>query len=144
MIDYKSPIQIIEDQLHNQIITDYENGIMKALMRYQIHVDKEELLKALQYDRGQYEQGYQDGLNADKWIPCSERLPKIGQCVLIQLDMNEYDSEYDSTIQVRRYDGEQDVYKWKWEGLDIWTSEDVVLAWQPLPQPYKKEGAENE
>ena len=56
--------------------------------------------------------------------------------------MNEYDSEYDSTIQVRRYDGEQDVYKWKWEGLDIWTSEDVVLAWQPLPQPYKKEGAE--
>lgn len=79
---------------------------------------------------------------ADKWIPCSERLPKIGQCVLIQLDMNEYDSEYDSTIQVRRYDGEQDVYKWKWEGLDIWTSEDVVLAWQPLPQPYKKEGAE--
>ena len=96
----------------------------------------------LMFEIADYLKSLKEQPQADKWIPCEERLPKIGQCVLIQLDMNEYDSEYDSTIQVRRYDGEQDVYKWKWEGLDIWTSEDAVLAWQPLPQPYKKEGAE--
>lgn len=38
-----------------------DDGVLKAVGMCDVHVDKEELLKALQYDRGQYEQGHADG-----------------------------------------------------------------------------------
>lgn len=54
---YKSPIDIIYGQMETQM----EGDILRAIQRYGINVDKEELLRALQYDRGQYEKGYADG-----------------------------------------------------------------------------------
>ena len=42
--------------MRNQI----EGEIYKAVMNVGVNVDKEELLKALQYDRGQYQKGYKD------------------------------------------------------------------------------------
>lgn len=56
---YKSPITIIQDQIQMKI----ENDILKAIQRQNIVVDKEELIKALGYDREQYEKGYEDA----KW-----------------------------------------------------------------------------
>ena len=53
---YQSPIEIIQGQL----MTEYENGILRAVQNYDIHCDKEELIKALMYDRNQYEKGYKD------------------------------------------------------------------------------------
>lgn len=41
---------------------EVENGIVKAVKDMGIVVDKEELVKALQYDRGQYDKGYRDGI----------------------------------------------------------------------------------
>lgn len=38
-----------------------DDAVLKAVGKCDIYVDKEELLKALQYDRGQYEQGHADG-----------------------------------------------------------------------------------
>lgn len=57
MNDYESPIHIIYGQMQTQL----EGDILKAVLSYGINVDKEELLKALQYDRDQYEKGYEDG-----------------------------------------------------------------------------------
>ena len=54
---YKSPIEIIYGQTKTQI----ENDIFRAVQEYAINVDKDELIRALQYDRGQYKQGYADG-----------------------------------------------------------------------------------
>jgi hypothetical protein len=54
---YKSPIDIIYGQMETQM----EGDILRAIQRYGINVDKGELLRALQYDRGQYEKGYADG-----------------------------------------------------------------------------------
>lgn len=57
MFDYQSPItQIVSDMQ-----MEYENGVLKAVQNVGFHVDKEELAKALVYDRGQYEKGYEDG-----------------------------------------------------------------------------------
>lgn len=53
---YKSPIEIIYGQLNLQ----FENDLVKAVQDCEIHVDKEELIKALKYDREQYEKGYKD------------------------------------------------------------------------------------
>lgn len=56
---YKSPIEIIQGQMR----MEQENNILRAVYEQDIRVDKHELLRALQYDRGQYEKGYQDGFN---------------------------------------------------------------------------------
>ena len=61
---YESPITIKElcDRAFGSWQTHVENGIMKTLeYRYDIVVDKEELLRALEYDREQYDAGYHDG-----------------------------------------------------------------------------------
>ncbi len=69
---YKSPIEIIYEQTQTQI----ENEIFRAVQRYAINVNKEELLKALKYDRQQYNKGYADGKAAavkhGRWEQCFE------------------------------------------------------------------------
>ena len=54
---WESPVNVIYGEMQTQI----EEDIFKAIHNVGIDVDKEELLKALQYDRGQYEKGYSDG-----------------------------------------------------------------------------------
>ena len=54
---YKSPIEIITEQIK----TNYENEIYSAVQNVGINVDRDELLKALEYDRGQYEEGFREG-----------------------------------------------------------------------------------
>lgn len=54
---YESPIKTIYDDIK----TSYENSVVKAVQAYGIKVDKAELLKALKYDRAQYDKGFMDG-----------------------------------------------------------------------------------
>ena len=54
---YESPIRIIERELTSKV----ENDIMRVVQLYGIDIDKAELMRALQYDRGQYEKGFDDG-----------------------------------------------------------------------------------
>lgn len=56
---YDSPINII----YNKVEESFENEILKAVQKAGITVDKEELIKALQYDRDQYIKGYEDGIS---------------------------------------------------------------------------------
>lgn len=56
---YNSPITIYED-IAAQITEMTENSIMTKVKMY-VDVDKDELIKALDYDRKQYEAGYNDG-----------------------------------------------------------------------------------
>ena len=44
-----------------QIIKKKDEDIYQAILSYGITVDKDELLRALKYDRNQYEKGYADG-----------------------------------------------------------------------------------
>jgi hypothetical protein len=53
---YKSPIEIICGDIQKQI----DNDIYRVTQKYDIKVDKNELIQALQYDRDQYEKGYAD------------------------------------------------------------------------------------
>nr|DAT70264.1 MAG TPA: Protein of unknown function (DUF551) [Caudoviricetes sp.] len=63
-----------------------------------------------------------------EWIPCSERLPDPDTYVLVT-----YKDFDDSVIGVDRYD--QDIHDW-------FCFEEGVIAWQPLPEPYREESAE--
>ncbi len=54
---YESPIKVLIENTQ-MTVTD---GIYKAVQDYGITVNKDELMKALQYDRNQYNKGYEDG-----------------------------------------------------------------------------------
>lgn len=54
---YQSPIEIISKQMR----TEFEDNVYKAILDYGVAVDKDELIKALRYDRDQYDKGYSDG-----------------------------------------------------------------------------------
>ena len=60
ILGYESPIEVVMGQIR----TEQENNIYKAIQDYGVSVDKDELIKALQYDRDQYEKGYINGYNA--------------------------------------------------------------------------------
>ena len=53
---YQNPIEVYQTKMQSQI----EGEIYKAVMKVGVDVDKDELLKALQYDRNQYQKGYTD------------------------------------------------------------------------------------
>lgn len=57
ILGYESPIQLICSQIN----TSLEENILKATQSVGIDVNKEELTKALSYDRGQYKKGYENG-----------------------------------------------------------------------------------
>lgn len=63
---YESPIEMIMEDIQTQIVKQQENDIYQAVQRYGIVIDKEELIKALQYDREQYTKGYKDALDEIK------------------------------------------------------------------------------
>jgi hypothetical protein len=53
---YKAPIKLISSPPK----LDIDGEIYKAIVQCSVSVDKDELIKALQYDRGQYDKGYAD------------------------------------------------------------------------------------
>lgn len=62
---WKSPIEIIKEKVQTQL----EKDVMTAVQKCGIVVDKKELIKALKYDREQYNKGYADGFaNAGKEV----------------------------------------------------------------------------
>ena len=54
---YESPIEIFMKQIRMK----QDEAVLQAVQDIGIEVHKDELIKALQYDRGQYEKGYADG-----------------------------------------------------------------------------------
>ncbi len=64
-IGYQSPIQILYDGI-DSMQEQQENEVIKYVRKYGIYVDKEELQKALNYERHQYARGFQDGRRSVK------------------------------------------------------------------------------
>lgn len=65
--------------------------------------------------------------SAQQWIPVSERLPKLGEKVLVSTKNTVF------TQVFKCIHGTPD--RWGWEHNSI----KKVIAWMPLPEPYKKE-----
>lgn len=55
-MNYQSPVDLIISEMNMRM----DGEIFKAVQNVGVNVDRDELLKALQYDRGQYQKGYND------------------------------------------------------------------------------------
>ncbi len=77
---------------------------------------------------GAFLDGYEMGLKTleQRWIPVNERLPELGERVLCQCQANIYE------VLKLTVDG------WYYNPNHCYM-ESFVIAWMPLPQPYKAE-----
>ena len=57
---YKSPIEIKLDDIVSDAVEKADEYIVKYVQQIGVNVDKDELIKALKFDRGQYEKGWND------------------------------------------------------------------------------------
>ena len=74
---YESPIELVVSQFQTEIIKQQENQVFKAIQNVGVNVDKAELLRALSYDRDQYEKGYADGYEAGRFAMLEEIKRKL-------------------------------------------------------------------
>lgn len=69
---YESPIELFSvTEYAHHIDEEIESAVYEAVTKVAINVNKEELIKALQYDRHQYEKGYEDATKerkTGKWV----------------------------------------------------------------------------
>ena len=91
--------------------------------------------KAKQYSLGYYEEDEwavpfkeitsAPSIDVPQWIPCSERLPKIGEKVLVSTKKTVFTQVYKGIYS--------DPKRWAWENNSV----KRIEAWQPLPKPWK-------
>lgn len=121
---YESPIRLLVQQLETSIREQQEKQIFEAVQKCGVDVDREELIKALAYDRAQYAQGYSDGrADAQRWISVEERLPENCEFVLCIVRYGEDAWNYELGFVLNN--------KWVHPGR----SDGTVTHWMPLPQP---------
>ena len=57
---YKSPIEIEWNDIVSDAVGKGDEYILRCVQQVGVNVDRDELVKALEYDRGQYEKGWND------------------------------------------------------------------------------------
>ena len=83
---YESPIKVIQGELETQL----EGEILKAVHRVGVTVDRDELIRALRYDREQYQKGFDDAReDAVVVVRCKDCVRyDMGVCLKIYSDGN--------------------------------------------------------
>lgn len=94
MNEYKSPIEMAIETTYKEVTDKEDNAILEAVQKVGITVDKNELIKALRYDRDQYDHGYQkgffDGYEQGKKETARDMLKAIKNF----LDEDDYNNHY--------------------------------------------------
>lgn len=150
---YESPIDIIYSDMQMKL----ENEVCKAVQNVGINVNKDGLIKALAYDRHQYEKGYADAKAEQQWIPVSSgNLPKVEtepyyedehevlreSKQVLMWAKNPNNGKYGYALgTLINIDGDEKQYEWDGvfndvDGIDPYHPEHVI-AWCPLPEPWK-------
>ena len=165
---YESPISMIVRKNTTKILEEREDAIVARISEeLGFDINKEEIIKALEYDRNQYSKGYDDGYRRaraiferpqGKWVPIKYR-PMTSE---ERKEFAEhYGIEYCDTLEEKAFDcpmpedGQKILISTLW-GVDIdVVDNDIdgegficyglegngdwsgVVAWQPLPERYK-------
>ena len=163
---YESPIEVMTRQISEQIIEEREGRIMLQVNeQLGVNVDKEELMKALKYERRQFDAGFMTGYKAGcreykrsfgDWIPVIMRpMTKVEEedaCRTWGVDKLYDDEKFMFNCSLPE-DGQQILISTPWGvkldtctydpdggfGLEENGDWDGVEAWQPLPKRYEPE-----
>ena len=141
---YESPITRITEDIMKDIEKREEDYLIELVHKVGFDIDKEELAKALRYDRDQYEKGFDDGgLSAGpKWIPVTERNPKgLGEYLVTWKTWAVKGARH---ITVAWYTPDSlgsPTGEWMLpELLRTGYPDPTVVAWMPLPECYRGDG----
>lgn len=87
--NYESPIKAIETKMH----FEFEGELMRAVKSLGFDVDKDELLRALQYDREQYAKGYLAGRAKDMAFVTAVDMEQMSATEILNYYRNLYYTE---------------------------------------------------
>lgn len=164
--DYESPVTLQIRKIAEQIEEQRENQITATISEQMgVNIDKDELKRALAYDRDQYRRGYEDGWRARskdvlQWIPIRMRTMTEEEKtkLFIKYGVDAVDEDMKVFDCPMPDDGQKVLLSTKWGiwmdigdndidgegficyGLEDHGDFDNVLAWMPLPELYKEEG----
>ena len=146
-MSYVSPIKIgyaaepeegWTDKIGKYIAGEVDNLVLESCVKVGCHVDKDELEKALRYDRDQYSKGYADGKRdaAPRWHRVEEELPSEFQYVWAACKMNGRENWTIETV----YDPYLSC-PWGYNIPVLESGKAVVYAWmdRSAPEPPKED-----
>ena len=102
---YESPINAIVNEICSDIQKKEDKYIMECVRDVGINVNKHELVKALAYDRHQYDKGYKDGYN-DGINKVSEDFKKVIEIVFSNVFPEDKEDELEDLLQEYRKENE--------------------------------------
>ena len=119
------------------------NKLMLALSEWwysSFGLEETEESKAIHKVMDEVERYVDHEKSADYWIPCSERLPKAED--MYQIPEQRYLCQLEAHGErkfcvLSRLKGAVSPF-WDWYGIAVYDSE--VIAWMPLPKPYREDG----
>lgn len=93
---YESPITIYQSPEYRRLLESVDALVIEECRKVGVVVNKEELVKALLYDRGQYEKGYKDALKERGIVHCKDcaRYDGKGHCERDVRDVLGYGREW--------------------------------------------------
>lgn len=59
---YKSPIEVFAEAVAPKAAEAFDGMVWEAIVKTNVVVDRDELVKALEYDRDQWRKGFTDGV----------------------------------------------------------------------------------
>ena len=139
---YESPLHAITKRTVKEISQRFDDMVLQEVINVGVHVDREELIKSLEYDRDQYNNGYEDGLvdGKPKWISVEDRLPEKGDSYLVVVkEKYPHEAKWNVHVDVASNYGHYiDDY---WDTFNDWDEgqEVHITHWMPLPEPPKEE-----
>ena len=84
--EYESPISMATDEIISKFRKEEETFVLDSIFKLGLTVDKDELIKALQYDRDQYTEGFEAG----KAIGHNKTIDALAEMSVKLYDRNEY------------------------------------------------------
>ena len=77
-------------------------------------------------------------LEEQRWIPVSERLPEDEYVLISKTPTKISGSKWSVAIAIRTADPRSRKIQWRDSGFGV-IQDDKVLAWMPLPEPYRED-----
>jgi hypothetical protein len=83
---YESPIEFFTKTVAPKIAAEIDEKALEAVFQCGFNVGRDELEKALRYDRDQWRKGFADGVEhaQPKWISVEDRLPGTQHIMLVR------------------------------------------------------------